>query len=119
MTNQLVRDVILLTPDITTVSKCRNIPSVTLSPFQGERPRSIFLLLLPSDKVPSRLCISLNIPNDPLIMYQLAYKASYRVSLLKSILTEVLTDQQVFEALLCCPNRFSLPIDTLFEPPES
>ena len=52
-------------------------------------------------------------------MYQLAYKASHRVSLLEPILTEILIDEQIFETLLRGSDCFSLPSDTLFEPPES
>src|SRR6202453_3661375 len=92
---QEVRDVLLLTKAITTVSKSRNIPRVTLSPFQGECPhsKSVVHLLLPSNKVLSCLGVSRDIPHDPLVPHHLGHQPSHRMSLSKSVLTEVLVHE--------------------------
>src|ERR1700677_1062020 len=92
---QEVRDVLLLTKAITTVSKSRNVPCVTLSPFQGECPhsKSILCLLLPRNKIPSCLWVSRNISHNPLVPYHLGHQPSYCVSLSKPILTEVLVHE--------------------------
>src|SRR6202453_851006 len=89
---QEVRDVLLLTKAITTVSKSQNIPLVTLSPFQGECPhsKSVLHLLLPGNKVPPCLWISRDVPHDSLIPHHLAYQSPYRMSLAKPVLTQVL-----------------------------
>src|ERR1700677_1239865 len=87
-----VRSVLLLTKATTTVSKSRIVPCVTLSPFQGECPhsKSVLHLLLPGNKVPSRLWISCDVPHYPLIPHHLTYESSYRMSLAKPVLTQVL-----------------------------
>src|ERR1700677_1977152 len=89
---QEVHDVLLLTKAITTVSKSRNIPRVTLSPFQGECPhsKSVFCLLLSGDKVPLCLWISRHISHNPLVPYHLDHQPPYRMSFAKPVLTEVL-----------------------------
>src|ERR1700677_2185951 len=92
---QEVRDVLLLTKAITTVSKSRNIPRVTLSPFQGECPhsKSVFHLLLPGNKVPPCLWISSYVSHNPLVSYHLGHQSSHRMSLAKPVLTEVLVHE--------------------------